>query len=169
MYRVDEDGLLSCRIVLPLPFITWKKPFGCRNGHNKLRSFINAVTPSEFHFAVIVITILAYLSAFYFFYNQASELAKWFFIGFLGSMIVNAIFPHLLASILMKKYAPGLLTGLFLNLPINSFIIVQIFQKSYFTWKELIISTIVVGTLLLSLIPLLFKVGGRIASSREQK
>jgi Protein of unknown function with HXXEE motif len=131
--------------------------------------FHKPVTPSEFHFAVFVITMLAYLSAFYFFYNQASELAKWFFIGFLGSMIVNAIFPHLIATILMKKYAPGLLTGLFLNIPINSFIIVQIFQKSYFTWKELIISTIVVGTLLLSLIPLLFKVGGRIASSREQK
>lgn len=131
--------------------------------------FHKPVTPSEFHFAVFVITMLAYLSAFYFFYNQTSELAKWFFIGFLGSMIVNAIFPHLIATILMKKYAPGLLTGLFLNIPINSFIIVQIFQKSYFTWKELIISTIVVGTLLLSLIPLLFKVGGRIVSSREQK
>jgi len=107
MYRVDEDGLLSCRIVLPLPFITWKKPFGCRNGHNKLRSFINAVTPSEFHFAVFVITMLAYLSAFYFFYKPESELAKWVFIGFLGSMIVNAIFPHLIATILMKQYAPG--------------------------------------------------------------
>jgi Protein of unknown function with HXXEE motif len=135
----------------------------------QVSKFHKPVIPSEFHFAVIVITILAYLSAFYFFYKPTSELAKWFFIGFLGSMIVNAIFPHLLASILMKKYAPGLLTGLFLNLPINSFIIVQMFQKSYFTWKELIISTIAVGSLLLVLIPLLFKVGGKIASSREQK
>lgn len=99
--------------------------------------FHKPVTPSEFHFAVFVITMLAYLSAFYFFYKPASELAKWFFIGFLGSMIVNAIFPHLIATILMKKYAPGLLTGLFLNIPINSFIIVQIFQKVILHGKSL--------------------------------
>ncbi|NKZ31720.1 HXXEE domain-containing protein [Ureibacillus thermosphaericus] len=131
--------------------------------------FHKPVTPSEFHFAVFVITMLAYLSAFYFFYNQASELAKWFFIGFLGSIIVNAIFPHLITTILMKKYAPRLITGLFLNIPFNLFIIVQMFLNHYITWKELIISTIAVGSLLLALIPLLFKVGGRIASSREQK
>lgn len=82
--------------------------------------FHKPVTPGEFRFAVTVITILAYLSAFYFFYKPESELAKWVFIGFLGSMIVNAIFPHLIATILMKQYAPGLLTGLFLNLPINT-------------------------------------------------
>lgn len=67
MYRVDEDGLLSCRIVLPLPFITKKKPFGCRNWSQQASKFHKPVTPSEFHFAVFVITMLAYLSAFYFF------------------------------------------------------------------------------------------------------
>lgn len=131
--------------------------------------FHKPVTPGEFRFAVTVITILAYLSAFYFFYKPESELAKWVFIGFLGSMIVNAIFPHLIATILMKQYAPGLLTGLFLNLPINTFIIVRMFQNHYITWKELIISTIAVGSLLLTLIPLLFKAGGKTASSREPK
>jgi len=130
--------------------------------------FQKPVTSSEFRFAVIVITILAYLSAFYFYFMPASEWAKWFFIGFLGSMIVNAIFPHLIATILLKRYAPGLLTGLFLNIPFNSFIIVQMFQNDHITWKELIISTIAVGSLLLSLIPLLFKMGGRMTSSRDQ-
>ncbi|QBK24508.1 HXXEE domain-containing protein [Ureibacillus thermophilus] len=130
--------------------------------------FHKPVTPSEFHFAVFVITMLAYLSAFYFYFMPASELAKWFFIGFIGSMIVNAIFPHLIATILLKRYAPGLLTGLFLNIPINSFIIVQMLQNNYITWTELILSTIAVGSLLLALIPLLFKAGERTASSREQ-
>ncbi|OXS78308.1 HXXEE domain-containing protein [Domibacillus enclensis] len=127
--------------------------------------FQKPVTSSEFHFAVIFITILAYLSAFSFLYVPESDAAKWIFIGFLGSMIINAIFPHLLATVLMKKYAPGLLTGLLLNLPVNSFIIYQMFSNHLIVWKELILSTIAVGMILLALIPFLFKAGSKITPS----
>jgi len=127
--------------------------------------FQKPVTSSEFHFAVIFITILAYLSAFSFLYMPESDFAKWIFIGFLGSMIINAIFPHLIATVLMKKYAPGLLTGLLLNLPINSLVIYQMFSNNLIIWKELVISTFVVGIILLALIPFLFKIGGKIIPS----
>lgn len=125
--------------------------------------FQNSVTSSEFHFAVIVITAFAYLSAFSYVYRPDLNLTKWIFIGFLGSMILNAIFPHLMATIMMKKYAPGLLTGLLLNIPINSLIIHQMFVEDLIVWKELIIATLVVGITLLALIPLLFKVGAKVA------
>lgn len=127
--------------------------------------FQKPVTSSEFYFAVIFITVLAYLSAFCFLYMPESDLAKWIFIGFLGSMIFNAIFPHLIATVIMKKYAPGLLTGLLLNVPINSLIIYQMFLKNLIIWKDLVISTFVVGIILLVLIPLLFKFGGKITPS----
>ncbi|MEC1601000.1 HXXEE domain-containing protein, partial [Bacillus halotolerans] len=74
-----------------------------------------------------------------------------------------AIFPHLIATVLMKKYAPGLLTGLLLNIPVNSLVIYQMFVKNLIVWKELIISTLVVGIILLALIPLLFKVGDKVS------
>lgn len=125
--------------------------------------FQKPITTSEFHFAVIVITILAYLAAFSYLYIPESNLTKWIFIGFLGSMIFNAIFPHLVATVLMKKYAPGLLTGLLLNIPINSLVIYQMFAKNLIVWKELILSTLVIGIILVALIPLLFKVGGKIS------
>lgn len=128
----------------------------------KPSKFQKAVTPSEFHFAVIVITMLAYLSAFSFLYFPESAVAKWIFIGFLGSMIFNAIFPHLLVTILTKTYAPGLLTGLFLNIPINSFIINEMLNNNMIIRKELILSTVVIGIILLSLIPLLFKMSRKI-------
>lgn len=124
--------------------------------------FQKPVTSSEFHFAVIIITVLAYLSAFSYVYIPESEFTKWIFIGFLGSMILNAIFPHLMATVLMKKYAPGLLTGLLLNIPINSVIIYQMFAENLIVWKELLLSTLVVGIILLALIPLLFKVGRKV-------
>ncbi len=125
--------------------------------------FQKPITTSEFHFAVIVIIILAYLAAFSYLYIPESNLTKWIFIGFLGSMIFNAIFPHLVATVLMKKYAPGLLTGLLLNIPINSLVIYQMFAKNLIVWKELILSTLVIGIILVALIPLLFKVGGKIS------
>lgn len=125
--------------------------------------FQKSVTASEFHFAVIVITILAYLSAFSYLNIPESDFTKWIFIGFLGSMIMNAIFPHLIATVLMKKYAPGLLTGLLLNIPINSLVIYKMFSENLIVWKELIISTLVVGIILIALIPLLFKVGGKVS------
>lgn len=125
--------------------------------------FQKPVTSNEFHFAVIVITTLAYLSAFSYLYIPESDFTKWIFIGFAGSMILNAIFPHLITTVLMKKYAPGLLTGLMLNIPINSLVIYKMFTENLIVWKELIISTLVVGLILLALIPLLFKVGGKVS------
>ncbi|WP_172195021.1 HXXEE domain-containing protein [Saccharibacillus qingshengii] len=127
--------------------------------------FQKPVTSGEFRFAVICITVLAYLSAFSFAYRPESDAAKWMFAGFLGSMIVNAIFPHLIVTLLTKKYAPGLLSGLLLNLPINSWVICRMFADHSITWKELVLSTLGVGIGLLTLIPVWFKIGRHIASS----
>ena len=127
--------------------------------------FQKPVTSSEFYIAVIFVTILAYVSATSFLYWPESVLAKWIFVGFLGSMILNAIFPHLVATIFLKKYAPGLLTGLLLNLPINSFVIYHMFSINLIRWNELVIATFTVGIILVALIPFLFKIGGKITPS----
>lgn len=121
--------------------------------------FHKTVEKNEFHFAVIVITSLAYLSTFFYLLYPNSSLAKYILFGFLGSMIVNVFFPHLMASIILKRYAPGVVTGVLLNLPINSFILYQFFQSNELTIKILLLSTLVVGVVLLCLIPALFKVG----------
>ncbi len=126
--------------------------------------FQKAVSANEFHFAVLVITSLAYLAAFSYCYFPESLLAKWLFIGFLGAMILNAIFPHLLATIVMKRYAPGLLTGVLLNIPINTFILYTMLMDERMSLKETIFSTIIIGIILIALIPLLFRMGKRISA-----
>ncbi|WP_226002685.1 HXXEE domain-containing protein [Paenibacillus sp. BJ-4] len=121
--------------------------------------FQKPVEKNEFYFAIIIITSLAYLSTFFYLFSPDSSLAKYILTGFLGSMIVNALFPHLLASIILKRYAPGVLTGVLLNIPINSLILYQFFQSHELTFKMLLLSTLVVGIVLVGLIPILFKVG----------
>ena len=117
------------------------------------------VTPNEFHFAIIVVTALAYLTAFLFIVFPNAKLAQWAFSGFLGAMIFNAFFPHLIATIIMRIYAPGLLTGLLLIVPIHSIILYTLHKKKIVFFKEIIVSSIIVGLILLMLITILFKIG----------
>lgn len=122
------------------------------------------VSQDEFHFAVLIITALAYLVSFLYVRFPNSVFMKRAFIGFLGSMIVNAIFPHLIAAIVTKTYAPGLATGLLLNIPINSMILYRLHTINLITRKEILISTVVTGTLLLTMIPALLLLGDTIIS-----
>jgi hypothetical protein len=126
---------------------------------NYASKYHKPVGKSEFHFAVIIITSLAYLSASLYLFFPNSMITKYILIGFLGSMIMNAIFPHLLATIILKRYAPGLVTGILLNIPINSLVLYQFFQRDEITWIGLLLSTLIVGGVLLGIIPILFKMG----------
>ncbi|OIU73055.1 HXXEE domain-containing protein [Rossellomorea aquimaris] len=117
------------------------------------------VTSNEFHFAVLIITALAYLISFLYVSFPESKWMKWAFTGFLGSMIINAVFPHLLASILTKTYAPGVGTALLLNIPVNTVILYRLHREKCISRKEIFLSTVVIGVLLLALIPVLFMLG----------
>lgn len=124
--------------------------------------FHKEVTRDEFHFAVLVITILAYLATGLFIFFPENLMLKYFSFGFMGAMIFNVIFPHLISTIILKKYCPGLITGVFLIIPFNSLIIFSSVNKSIINFNEVIISTIVVGIFLLGLIPILNKIGGKL-------
>ena len=117
------------------------------------------VEKNEFHFALIIITALAYLVTFFRVILPDVVFISWIFYGFLGVMIINAIFPHLVATIALKKYAPGLFTGIFLIIPINSILIYRAVSIGFTTITEVIIATAAVGILLILIIPLLFKAG----------
>ncbi len=117
------------------------------------------VEKSEFHFALIIITALAYLVTFFRVIIPDVVFISWVFYGFLGVMIINAVFPHLIATIALKKYAPGLLTGLFLIIPINSILIYRAIDIGFITITEVIVATTVMGVLLILIIPLLFRAG----------
>lgn len=120
------------------------------------------VSANEFHFAVIVITAFAYLTAFFFTRCFHKPLAIYAFTGFLGAMILNTFFPHLLSTILMQTYAPGLMTGLLLIVPVHSYILYQLHKTHAIMLRAIILSTIVVGGMLLLLIPVLFFIANRL-------
>lgn len=120
------------------------------------------VGKGEFHFALIVITALAYLvSGLFMFFPQILVL-KYFFIGYVGTMIINAFVPHLVSAVVLKRYAPGLVTGIFINVPLNSLIINYVIRNKVISLYEVVFSTLVVATLLLFSLSPLFKLGGKL-------
>lgn len=78
------------------------------------------VSNRGFHFALMVLTTAGYFIAFLFLlFGQSGGFFRYVFLGFVLMMVINSIFPHLLATVIFKRYAPGTLTGVMLNLPVG--------------------------------------------------
>lgn len=126
------------------------------------KKFHKPVNKDEFRFAVIIITLLAYLASCAFMFFPKVLICKYFYFGFLGAMIINIFSPHLIATAVLRKYCPGLITGAFLMMPCNSMIIWYSINNRIINSYEIAISTVVVGILLLVLIPVLFNLGRKL-------
>ncbi|WP_431062129.1 HXXEE domain-containing protein [Methanobacterium sp.] len=121
-----------------------------------------SVSKTEFHFAVLIVTLLAYLSTGLFIMFPQEYVLKLFYFGFNGAMIFNAFFAHLGGTILLKRYCPGLITGLFLMVPFSSLILFFSISNNIISWMEIIIATVVLSALLMALVPHLEKLGKNI-------
>ncbi|WP_105615834.1 HXXEE domain-containing protein [Vallitalea okinawensis] len=126
------------------------------------KKYHRPVNKDEFRFAVLLITALAYISTFLIMTFSNIDLFKYFYFGFLGAMIMNTFFPHLVATILLKRYAPGLATGILLLIPINTLIIYLAVKDGFINLDDVILSSLIVGILLLGSLPFLFKLGAKL-------
>jgi hypothetical protein len=113
----------------------------------------------EFRFAVTVLTILAYIMAYFAMIGGQSSIGAYLVSGYALAMLLNVAFPHLLATLVMRRYAPGTATAIALNLPITSMLLYQGFEEGFIDKSNFIYvgPLVVVGILLL--IPGLFFMG----------
>ena len=117
------------------------------------------VAPGVFRFAVIILTILAFVVTGLSFRSGRETVWTYLTFGYMAAMLANVLVPHIAASIAMQSYMPGLATGVFLNLPLLSLLMVLALRQGYVSgWKAAAYSVGVAALLLLS-IPALFKLG----------
>jgi hypothetical protein len=117
------------------------------------------VAPGVFRFAVIILTILAFVVTGLSFRSGRETVWTYLTFGYMAAMLANVLVPHIAASIAMRSYMPGLATGVFLNLPLLSLLMVLALRQGYVSgWKAAAYSVGVAALLLLS-IPALFKLG----------
>jgi hypothetical protein len=123
--------------------------------------FHKEVSRNEFYFAIIVITALGYLFTFQYFvciYSSVALISKYIYLGFVLMMVLNVIFPHIVATIILKRYAPGTLTGILLNAPVG----IHLLMKNIDSKADIlftVVAGIVIALIFLLLINLCFKIG----------
>jgi hypothetical protein len=126
------------------------------------KKFHPPVAKNEFHFAVLAITVLGYVLTFLVLLTGSSnDIIKYLYLGFLLMMSFNAVFPHLIATIVLKRYAPGTITGLLLNLPIGVYVIFWIHREQMELHKLIAGFAVVTVVTLVSLKPL-FRLGKKL-------
>jgi hypothetical protein len=115
-----------------------------------------------FRFAVLVLTLLAYVFTYLGFIGGKQSIGVYLLSGYALVMLANVFFPHLLAAIYLGQYVPGLATGLLFTLPICSGLLFFVITNGYVSLWPLAITggLFVIGALFL--IRLLFKIGEKI-------
>jgi len=121
--------------------------------------FHRPVGAFEFRFAVTVLTLLGYVITYLSAIHGSGSAATGLFCAYCLAMLLNALVPHLAATIVLRRYAPGLATGLLLNVPVTAWILHRALTEGHATVKILAISSAVMIPALLVSIPVLFALG----------
>jgi len=121
----------------------------------------------EFRFAVVVLTVLAYIAVWLATTYGKESVGAYLLTGYALAMLLNVFFPHVIATGVLRRYAPGTLTALLLNLPVTILLLRHSIQEGYiqiqmFLWAG---PLVVAGILLL--IPVLFAIGRRLPEFRN--
>jgi hypothetical protein len=117
------------------------------------------VAPGVFRFAVVILTLLAYLVTALSFWSGRETVWTYLVFGYMAAMLANVLVPHIAASMATRSYMPGLATGVVLNLPILSLLMALALRQGYVSgWKAATYCAGVAGLLAIS-IPALFKLG----------
>jgi hypothetical protein len=89
------------------------------------------VRPPVFRFAVSVLTVLAYAVTSWSVSEGPETVATYLLCGYALAMLLNVLFPHVIASIALRRYMPGLGSALLLNLPVTFLLLKQAFAQGY--------------------------------------
>lgn len=117
------------------------------------------VKTKQFLVAIFLFSMLGFVLVYSRSYYPTKEIYSTVVLGFSGMLFLNVFFPHLLATLLTKKYSPGLFTAIFINLPLCSAIIWKMGSEGSFSIQQLIFIMILGGLVGLILVFLFLRIG----------
>ena len=113
----------------------------------------------QFRLAVLILTLLAYGIVLWSYWGGKGSLGDYLLSGYAFTMLLNAFFPHLIATIVLRRYAPGLITALGLNVPVMSMLLFRGLEERYVSLSAFMISGVVFTAVIVAIIPVLFRIG----------
>ncbi len=108
------------------------------------------VGPFEFRFAVAVVTLAVYGVILYF-TRRETRPAQLLMGGTLVVILVNVFIPHLAATVMTGRYAPGVLTGVLFNVPVTFYLLRRGLKEGEYTPSSLALGAGVCALLALPL------------------
>jgi hypothetical protein len=100
-------------------------------------------TAEELRTALAITALVSLLVAFIAFLSGPRSLALYLLAGIQGTMLANAFFPHLIGSIVLRGYTPGVITAVVVIIPFSLFWFRRILQRGFAERRPLIIALIV--------------------------
>lgn len=122
------------------------------------------VDPFAFRFAVSIISIVALFVAA----HADMALGVYILCGFAGTMIFNTFIPHLAATLVMRRYAPGAATGFLLVLPTATLLLREAFAQHRIKLDVFLWVGPLVALALLASVPVLFRTGRRLRAATRR-
>lgn len=116
----------------------------------------------EFRFAVLVLTVFAVGAALLAAAQGRESLGAYLLSGYALAMLLNVVFPHLLATIAMRRYMPGTATALAFNLPVTVALLHQAFGEAYISPRRFALAAPAVVLAIMLSIPVLFYLGRKL-------
>jgi len=118
-----------------------------------------------FRFAVAVLTVLVFAIAAWAQAAGTGSLGHYLLAAYAVGQAVNVVFPHAIATVATRTYAPGLLTGLFLVLPSATALVAHSLSEGQLRFGRLAVVTVAFSALVIASIPLLFRLGSLVEAA----
>jgi len=132
----------------------WLPEFSKRAGR-----FCRPVARLEFVFAVACITALAAVITALFYLKGPESIPSYLFFAFNFVMLINVFVPHLAATIALRRYCPGLATGVLLLVPVTAGNLLVGYNRGYYHPALFGIIAILFAGIVVGAIPVLFRIG----------
>jgi hypothetical protein len=117
------------------------------------------VDAGPFRFAVSALTLVAFLLAGWTELRGPGSWGHYLLAAYALGQGLNVLFPHAIATVLSRTYAPGLLSGLFFVLPATATFLVRSFAGGELHAARFVKVSLLVIPLMLLSIPVLFAIG----------
>jgi len=128
-----------------------------------------AVGDVEFRFAVTILTGVVFVIATMTCLSGWGSIWHYLLAAAALGQSINIIFPHLVGTIAVGKYSPGLLTGIIGVWPSAAFLLYKSFMNGQLDTVKLIVVTLIFVPLMLASIPLLFWIGRKIFIAQKSR
>jgi hypothetical protein len=86
---------------------------------------------TEFRSAVIVLTLLAMVSAWLGTVEGKASLSAYLVAGYAFAILLNVFVPHAAVSVVFRTYMQGTATAVLLNLPVTIGLVTRAFREHY--------------------------------------